>query len=284
MKTLFSEHGTPEVVFSDQGPQFHSAEFGQFSKDFGFRIEHSSPRYPQANGFIEAMVKVVKDLFTRAMATGQDPLLAVQAYRATPLNGKLPSPAEMMFGRKIQTVLPIRTNLTDQQQATREIQIQAKLQQQHSYDRHAREYQELQQYQKVLVQLDPDVRAWKPATVVATPSEDHAGPRTYLVQTQDGARYPRNRKFLRPSEAGASSPELPREVHETTQVSGRAGDIDPPLSPMLAKPQSPSVSSKQVSRGSKEVPVPTPRPIRSNKVPPYRWSEECLIPKHAGGP
>jgi hypothetical protein len=284
MKTIFSEHGTPQVVFTDQGPQFHCREFQQFSMDYGFRIEHSSPRYPQANGFIEAMVKVIKDLFTRAVSSGEDSMLAIQAYRATPLNGKTPSPAEMMFGRKIQTVLPIRTNLTTEQQATRDIKIQAKLYQQHNYDKHAKEYQELQQYQKVLVQLDHEKQVWRPATVIDTPS-GLTGPRTYTVQTSDGAQYPRNRKYLRPSEAGASSTQIPSGITETSrQVHQRAGDVDPPLSKQLdvqSVPPSPKVTPHKVSRGSLEVPAPTPRPSR-DRVPPKLWSEESLLPRYAG--
>jgi len=198
LRTLFAEHGTPDVVFCDQGPQFHSAEFRQFSTTFGFGIEHSSPRYPQANGFIESMVKVIKDLFDRASASGEDPMLSVQAYRATPINARLSSPAELLFGRKIQAVLPIRTSLTETQQAHREVRIDAKRDQQLRYDQHARAYQELQEHQRVLVQLDPSAKAWRPATVVIPAGGDpKAGPRTITVATDDGAQYQRNRKFIR---------------------------------------------------------------------------------------
>ena len=48
LKTTFSEYGVPATVYTDQGTQ------------------HSSPRYPQSNGFIEAMVKVVKGIMAKA--------------------------------------------------------------------------------------------------------------------------------------------------------------------------------------------------------------------------
>ena len=60
LKTIFSEYGVPATVYTDQGTQFVSQEFTQFALQYRFQVQHSSPRYPQSNGFIEAMVKVVK--------------------------------------------------------------------------------------------------------------------------------------------------------------------------------------------------------------------------------
>jgi transposase InsO family protein len=33
MKTLFARHGVPEVVKSDNGPQYSSGEFAEFAKE-----------------------------------------------------------------------------------------------------------------------------------------------------------------------------------------------------------------------------------------------------------
>ncbi|PIK45274.1 hypothetical protein BSL78_17871 [Apostichopus japonicus] len=52
MKQVFSEHGIPEKVVSDNGPQFASELFKQFASAWSF--DHvTSPRRPQGNGFIE---------------------------------------------------------------------------------------------------------------------------------------------------------------------------------------------------------------------------------------
>ena len=40
----------PEVVRSDNGPQFDSAEFAKFAKEWKFEHVTSSPRYAQSNG------------------------------------------------------------------------------------------------------------------------------------------------------------------------------------------------------------------------------------------
>ena len=59
LKTIFAEYGLPATVYTDQATQFVSKQFKQFALQNRFEAQHSSPRYPQSNGFIEAMVKVV---------------------------------------------------------------------------------------------------------------------------------------------------------------------------------------------------------------------------------
>ena len=53
MKTVFAKLGVPNVIVSDGGPQYTSAEFKDFMKHW--QIEHrvSSPRNPQSNGMAE---------------------------------------------------------------------------------------------------------------------------------------------------------------------------------------------------------------------------------------
>ena len=53
MKAVFAELGVPNVIVSDGGPQYTSAEFKDFMKQW--QIEHrvSSPRNPQSNGLAE---------------------------------------------------------------------------------------------------------------------------------------------------------------------------------------------------------------------------------------
>ena len=49
LKGVFSRYGIPDKLVSDNGPQFSSAEFTKFAKDWGFQHLTSSPRYPQSN-------------------------------------------------------------------------------------------------------------------------------------------------------------------------------------------------------------------------------------------
>ena len=60
VKEMFSEHGIPEVLCSDNGPQYASAQFADFCISWGITHETSSLHYPQSNGFAKACIKSVK--------------------------------------------------------------------------------------------------------------------------------------------------------------------------------------------------------------------------------
>ena len=47
LKSIFARHEVPEVVRSDNGPQYSSGEFQNFAKDWGFQSITSSPKYAQ---------------------------------------------------------------------------------------------------------------------------------------------------------------------------------------------------------------------------------------------
>ena len=46
LKMQFSRHGIPEIIISDNGPQYASAEFAKFASDWHFQHITSSPRNP----------------------------------------------------------------------------------------------------------------------------------------------------------------------------------------------------------------------------------------------
>ena len=97
LKEMFSEHGIPEVLCSDNGPQYASVQFADFCTSWGISHETSSLHYPQSNGFAKACVKSVKHVLQQAKYSGADPHLALLALWATPINSKLLSPAELLY-------------------------------------------------------------------------------------------------------------------------------------------------------------------------------------------
>ena len=52
-KVLFARYRIPNILVTDNGPQFAAAEFAAFANRWGFRHVTSSPRYPQSNGKVE---------------------------------------------------------------------------------------------------------------------------------------------------------------------------------------------------------------------------------------
>ena len=90
------------------------------------------------------------------MEEGEDIDLALLTYKATPLSHNLPSPAELLNSRKYRTLLPARIVPTRLQTEYRQIMDSGKQMQANLYNQHSRILPRLQQYQKVVVQLDPD--------------------------------------------------------------------------------------------------------------------------------
>lgn len=95
-------HGTPEQVRSDNGPQFDSAEFTHFAKEWGFKHTTSNPKFPQSNGEVERGVGTVKNLLTKE----KDPAKGLLAYQSTPPACKF-SPAQLLMGRQIRNSVPM---------------------------------------------------------------------------------------------------------------------------------------------------------------------------------
>ena len=105
LKTIFSRHGVPETVMSDNGPQL---EFRKFATDYDFSHVTSSPHYPQSNGQVELSVRTVKKLLQNEV-----PNRALLIYRTTPFAWCDLSPAELLMGRKLRSNLPLTIeNLT----------------------------------------------------------------------------------------------------------------------------------------------------------------------------
>ena len=101
-KAIFSRHGVPQEVRSDNGPQFSSLEYSQFAAEYGFIHTTSSPQYPQSNGEAERAVQTVKQFLKKC----KDPHKALMVYHSTPLHNGY-SPSELLMNHKLRTPLPI---------------------------------------------------------------------------------------------------------------------------------------------------------------------------------
>lgn len=189
-KQQFSRYGIPDTIVSDNGPQFSSQDFKLFSKQYKFTHTTSSPRYPQSNGKAEKAVQIAKNLLKKAKADGSDPHLALLDYRNTPRDG-LPSPAQILMGRRTQTLLPTTAKLL-RPKTIKGIAKRLEHNQQnqkHYYDRSSKPLSKLQQGDTVRIRTD---RSWKPAVVVRCCAE----PRSYIVKTSSGQLLRRNRRDL----------------------------------------------------------------------------------------
>ena len=139
-------------------------------------------------------VQTMKASLIKTMEEGEDIGLALLIYKATPLSHNLPSPAELLNSRKYRTLLPTRIVPTSLKMEYRQImdcgtQMQANL-----YNQHSTVLPRLQQYQKVVVQLDPDKNIWTPAKIFQCPTGEG---RLYSLKAVHGGVYTRNRRFIK---------------------------------------------------------------------------------------
>ena len=102
LKAMFSRHGIPMTLMSDNGPQFSSKEFQDFSSTYHFNHITSSSHFPQSNGLAERTVRTVKKL----LQGSKDPFLALLSYRTTSLPWCNLSPAELLMGRQLKSNVP----------------------------------------------------------------------------------------------------------------------------------------------------------------------------------
>lgn len=101
LKSMFARHGIAEVVRSDNGPQYDSAGFTKFAKDWEFEHVTSSSLYAQSNGEAERAVQTAKNLLQKE----DGPVKALLVYRSTPLQGGKRL-SELLFGDQIRRIPP----------------------------------------------------------------------------------------------------------------------------------------------------------------------------------
>ena len=108
---IFSEFGKPQIFRSDNGPCYSSQEFKFFMQNWLIEHRTSSLHYPQSNGLAESMVKVSNNLIEKAVRRELPWNQLLLDYRCTPISSEIPSPAEILFGRKLRssiTILPLQ--------------------------------------------------------------------------------------------------------------------------------------------------------------------------------
>ena len=96
-----------EIFRSDNGPCYSSQEFRFFMQNWLIEHRTSSPHYPQSNGLAESMVKVSKNLIEKAVRQDLPWNQLLLDYRCTQISSEIPSPAEILFGRKLRSSISI---------------------------------------------------------------------------------------------------------------------------------------------------------------------------------
>lgn len=205
--------GIPNVIISDNGPQFTSEEFERFTREWDIEHRTSSPGHQQANGRAEAAVKVAKRIIKKAEDSHQDVYLALLEYRNVPSQDAGTSPAQRMLGRMTRSTVPVKPDLLKPQESAevKRNRMLRDMRKKWYYDQHAKDLEVLEEGQ--VVRMRPLVQGsekWRKGLVTRRLDE-----RSYEVE-HDGRLFRRNRQDLRLSEEPAENMAIQRQ--EQTQI------------------------------------------------------------------
>ena len=109
LRSIFATFGLPEVLVSDNGPNFVSAEFEDFLLKNGVKHTTSAPYHPASNGLAERAVQTVKKGLKK-MKTGsiQDKISRfLFSYRNTPQTTTGVAPADLLMKRRLRSPLDL---------------------------------------------------------------------------------------------------------------------------------------------------------------------------------
>jgi hypothetical protein len=111
LRSIFSRHGYPQTLVSDNGPQFKSAEFGRFLEEYGVVHKTTAPYKPSTNGQAERVVQVLKNAIKIASLQGKNEDDVIQdyllAYRVTPHCTTGECPSQLLMKRRLRTKLDL---------------------------------------------------------------------------------------------------------------------------------------------------------------------------------
>ena len=113
--SLFSSHGLPDKLVSDNGPQCTSDECKEFMTNCGILHIKTAPYHPQTNGEAERFVQTFKNFIKRAdheksmnqRQIDEAILKFLMTYRCTPHSGTKFTPSCLMLNRQIKNVFDL---------------------------------------------------------------------------------------------------------------------------------------------------------------------------------
>ena len=252
---IFSEFGKPQIFRSDNGPCYSSQEFRFFIGNWLIEHRTSSPHYPQSNGLAESMVKVSKNLIEKAVRQDLPWNQLLLDYRCTPISSEIPSPAEILFGRKLRSSISILPSQVMNDRISKQRELLAK--------KEGKFYTSTQDFQIKALPFEAgqnvwlqnsDSRKYEEAVIRETCRE----PNSYKVEIPaTGQCFRRNNNFIKPRQSNQNS------VSTDSQPTTGLPEI-PQESPVL---QQPAVPSSQATSTVDAIPTVPPSKQNGNSTP-----------------
>ncbi|XP_062620772.1 uncharacterized protein K02A2.6-like [Saccostrea cucullata] len=192
LRTVFARNGLPSQIVSDNGPQFTSEEFANFTRGNGIKHLTSAPYHPSTNGLAERFVQSFKMSLKSSKKENGSMVKKLSnflmAYRNAPQCTTNESPAKLFMGRN----LPSRLDLMkpDVRRKVEEKQCEVR-------ERRKSVLRKFEPGDSVAVRdYRKDHSQWTSGTVTA-----QTGPVSYSVEVTPGVTWRRHADQLRSSNA-----------------------------------------------------------------------------------
>ncbi|XP_046605045.1 uncharacterized protein K02A2.6-like [Neodiprion virginianus] len=107
LRQVFATFGVPDTIVSDNDAAFSSLEIQEFYKRNGMKSLFIAPYNPQANGQAERTVQSARNSLRKLKDGDWETRLSIFLLKqhSTPVTTTGKTPAELMFGRNLQTLL-----------------------------------------------------------------------------------------------------------------------------------------------------------------------------------
>ena len=270
---VFTELGRQFILRSDNGPCYSSREFHNFLSFY--QVDHitSSPHYPQSDGFAEALVGIAKKLMEKSVKEGKPWNYGLLQYRTTPISSTLPSPLEMLTGRRPCSTLPQLPSSVGKNMETSRIHQELLRRQPNNTLMGA---MDLEPGQPVSVK-EVNGNIWRTATV----DQPAAEPDFYWVRFPDNSILRRTRSMIKPrsqpshfqlqAEAQPGNFEGKTYSHSFDSFNQLNGNSMLPVTPMVSV-----TTPATIDRGSKVDEITNPISSTETPQPTVRESISSL--------
>ena len=269
LRHTFATHGLPDILVSDNGAAFTSAEFQLFVKANGFRHVRSTPYHAATNGLAERAVQSLKNALKRMTGDVETGLARfLFQYRLTPHSTTGQSPAELLLGRKpkshLDFVFPSLKNQVQQQQER----------QKDDHDRKASHRSFVVGERVYCLNHRGGLPKWLSGVIRSV-----QGPVTVVVKLEDGKESRYHIDHVR-SRSHDSTEDGNETMTSQEQDAEEVGPLDPNMPPVPEQQQPPPPPmavtpepQRRVDPDYRPVPDPVPAPIPRRSTRPHHPPE-----------
>lgn len=252
---VFAEFGIPRRLISDNGPQLTSRKFSEFLRSKGVVHATSSPLHASGNGQAERCIGTLKSMMKKVLKSGGEYWEGLLAIRNTPVDEGMPSPAQLLQGRKLRDGVPEQSECYQVQgydlKELRQKLGERQSKQKHYHDNHSG-------VDKSVLQVGESVcfrtarSSWISGRIVAV-----LGDRSYSIES-GGSVYRRNRIDIRPTlrpveQRIVPTPVVPTPAARVDPVPVKVESNDPPADPPVIPDQA---VQPYTTRSGREVRTP----------------------------